>query len=283
MQVSDSDGGIKRVHQSRVDAHFDAKAEEWITLYDRRTVFGVIHQDRRARALEWIGDLSLPAGSRILEIGCGAGLVAAELAQRGFRVTCIDTSDEMVERARARAASGGVSQLVTVERGDAHRLQFDHGAFELVILLGVVPFLHSPDEALSEIRRVLVPGGAVLCNSDNVYRLNHLVDPQFTPLLRPLVAALGRGLSAAGLRRGRRGIRARRYAPAAFTDMLRRAGFSPVRSAMLGFGPFCLMGRQVCPDSVGVPIHRRLQHLADRGWPVLRSTGSQQLVMARLA
>jgi hypothetical protein len=52
---------------------------------------------------------------------------------------------------------------------------------------------------------------------------------------------------------------------------------------MLGFGPFTFMGRHVCPESVGVPLHLRLQRRADRGWPVLRSTGSQQLVLARLA
>ena len=207
----------------------------------------------------------------------------ADLAERGFRVTCIDTSDEMVELARARAGSSASSQLVTVERGDAHTLRFDSGTFQLVILLGVVPFLHSPDEALTEIRRVLVQGGALLCNSDNLHRLNQLLDPRFTPPLRPLVSALRRGLSTAGVRRPNGGIRARMYTPAGFDAMLRDAGFSTVRSAMLGFGPFSLMGRHICPESVGVPLNLRLQRLADRGWPGLRSTGSQQLVLARLA
>ncbi len=270
-------------HQSRIDAHFDANAREWSALYDRRTVFGLIHQDRRARALEWIADLALPAGARVLEIGCGAGLLAADLAARGLRVTCIDTSDEMVELARAKAAERGVSDLVTVRHGDAHQLEFPADSFELVVLLGVVPFLHSPGRALAEMHRVLVPGGSLLCNSDNVYRLNHLVDPQFTPPLRPLWTALRRGLTAVGVRGEQRGIRARRYSPGAFTRMLADAGLVTARQAMLGFGPFGLMGRRVVPESAGVPVHTRLQRLADRDWPVLRSTGSQQLVLARKA
>jgi ubiquinone/menaquinone biosynthesis C-methylase UbiE len=241
----------------------------------------VIHQNRRATALAWIDELALPAGSRVLEIGCGAGLVAVDLARRGYRVTCVDTSDEMVALARDRAGSAGVSDSVIVQSGDAHALGFEDGAFDLVILLGVLPFLHSPQVALAEMCRVLVPGAALLVNSDNRYRLNHLLDPQFTPPLQPLVAAIRSGLAAAGVRRDERGIRAFRYSPATFNRMLTGASFVPTRSAMLGFGPFGLMGRRIVPESVGVPVNRYLQSLADRGWPVLRSTGSQQLVLAR--
>jgi hypothetical protein len=61
------------------------------------------------------------------------------------------------------------------------------------------------------------------------------------------------------------------------------AGLTVTRSKAIGFGPFSLFGRHLLPETVAVRVHRRLQALADRGTPVLRSTGAQHIVLARRA
>lgn len=63
-------------------------------------------------------DARFSAGSRILEVGCGTGIDLVRLAGRGHRVTAIDISPAMASAARAKAASAGVDQLVTVLCGD---------------------------------------------------------------------------------------------------------------------------------------------------------------------
>jgi SAM-dependent methyltransferase len=267
-------------YQLRVDAHFDALAHAWRDLYMKRTVFAVIHQERRARALRWIESLDAHTASPVLEIGSGAGLLAVDLAARGFEVDCVDSSAKMVELTRGRVAEAGADG-VTARVADAHELPFPAGSYGTAVALGVIPFLHSPSLALEQIHRVLKPGGYLVCNSDNLYRLNHLVDPRFTPPLRWLFDGARSGLHAMRLAGPPSGIPARRYAPSTFLQMVSRSGFETVETATLGFGPFGLMGRRMMPESIGVPLHQRLQARADRRAPILRSTGSQQLVLAR--
>lgn len=78
----------------------------------------------------------LPAGSRILEIGCGAGLHACLLASWGYRVTAGDLDPRIVERARSTAKSFG--QEVEVVRLDALALPDDLVDFDLAFSLGLV-------------------------------------------------------------------------------------------------------------------------------------------------
>lgn len=65
---------------------------------------------------------SVPAGSQLLDLGCGTGLDAMWLAQRGYRVTAIDWSPAMVERARRRMADTGVNGAVDVHHLGIHEL-----------------------------------------------------------------------------------------------------------------------------------------------------------------
>lgn len=62
--------------------------------------------------------LAVPAGSHILDVPCGHGRLAIELARRGFRVTGVDLSEELLDEARASAAVGAVSDRVRWHHGD---------------------------------------------------------------------------------------------------------------------------------------------------------------------
>ena len=63
--------------------------------------------------------------------------------------------------------------------------------------------------------------------------------------------------------------------------MLSEAGLQLIESRNFGFGPFTLLDRKLFSDSTGVSIHNFLQTLGDRNIPGLRSTGTQNLVLAR--
>ncbi|MER3438124.1 MAG: hypothetical protein C4346_11355, partial [Chloroflexota bacterium] len=103
------DVDVRGGHQELVSARFDAEAGQWQAIYDlgarsqesgvsrpsasgdqpQREVRAEVIWERHARALAWIDALSLPAGSRVLEIGGGAGLMTVALAQRGFQVGAV--------------------------------------------------------------------------------------------------------------------------------------------------------------------------------------------------
>jgi ubiquinone/menaquinone biosynthesis C-methylase UbiE len=111
--------------------------------------------------------LELPDGARVLEVGAGAGLTGVALADRGYQVTAVDSSAAMTETIRGRAAEAAVASRLQVSLGDAHRLPFADGAFGLVVALGVIPWLHSPERAARELARVLTPGGYLVVSADN--------------------------------------------------------------------------------------------------------------------
>jgi hypothetical protein len=62
---------------------------------------------------------------------------------------------------------------------------------------------------------------------------------------------------------------------------LATAGFNEQCGLALGFGPFTLFGREILPRSAGLKIEQRLQSIANSGAPILRSIGSQYLVLAK--
>ena len=267
--------------QETVDRHFEAASEEWRTIYLKRSVLGLIYQERREIALAWTDALGLPHGARVLEIGCGAGLTSVALAERGLDVTAVDSVPAMAQLTEQLARDRGVVSRVHVSVADTHHLPLPDGAFTLVVALGVFPWLHSPLRAMEEIARVTQPGGYVLASSDNALRLNHLLDPRLNPLLSRARPLLGRALRDAGILHRPAPNPGRFDTPRGFRTLFESTNLWPERGATSGFGPFSIWLRQVLSDGDGIRLHRALQGLADRGVPVIRSLGAQHLILAR--
>jgi ubiquinone/menaquinone biosynthesis C-methylase UbiE len=265
-----------------VERYFCATASYWRDIYDTQGLLSVIYRHRHQAALDWVEALKLPPGARVLEIGCGAGLMTAALAQHGYFVEAIDCAAEMVEMTRRTAEAAGAGARVAVSLGDAHGLRFPSGRFALVVALGVTPWLHSPAVALAETARVLEPGGHLIATADNRARLSRLLDPLSTPPLAPLRLAAKHLLRVAGWRkRGAGELNPKMHYPRQLDRMVAAAGLRKMAGRAVGFGPFTLLSHTVLPAAAGLALHRRLQALADRGVPFLRSTGCHYLLLAQ--
>jgi SAM-dependent methyltransferase len=99
--------------------------------------------------------LELRTGDRLLELGCGGGLLLRDALAAGASATGIDHSEEMVGLARERAP--GAEVLF----GSADQLPFREASFTAAAMSMVFFFLPDPLAALRELRRVLVPGGQI--------------------------------------------------------------------------------------------------------------------------
>jgi UDP-2-acetamido-3-amino-2,3-dideoxy-glucuronate N-acetyltransferase len=271
------------VQRRVVEAHFEAAAPFWDELYDRADVSTWLFRERQSAAVAWIDALRLPREARILDVGCGAGHAAIALTRRGFHVDAIDPVVAMVELARRNADEAGQGDAVQVRLGDIHALDAEPEYYDLVIALGVVPWLHSPAKALNEVARVLKPGGHAIVTCDNRHGLVYLIDPMrgawFEPARRMVTTILRRS----GLRRTPpHGPRAQFHRRRELDAFLSQAGLQKVSWRTQGFGPFTLLGHGL-PDSIGHPLLRQLQRLADRGVPGLRAGGSGYMVLAQKA
>ena len=96
---------------------------------------------------------------RVLDVGCGTGVVALAAARTGARVTGLDLTPELLAHARENAAVA--SAEVDWQEGDAEALPFDDASFDVVLSQFGHMFAPRPDVAVQEMLRVLKPGGTI--------------------------------------------------------------------------------------------------------------------------
>ena len=101
-------------------------------------------------------------GHRVLEVGCGAGTTAIDIATRfGCEVTAIDVAPAFVERARANVRDAELEDRVAVRQGDVLSLELPDDSFDRVVAEAVLMYVDR-DRAVRELARVCRPGGTVL-------------------------------------------------------------------------------------------------------------------------
>lgn len=268
------------LEQNVVNEHFAERAPYWRDIYRQQDVYSRIHQQRHALALVLVEQLRLPVGSRLLDAGCGSGLTTVALAQRGYRLDALDTVPAMLELTRQKAQQAEVSDQVSAALGDAHQLPYPDESFHVVIAMGVTPFLHSLPVAMREMKRVVKANGYVLVNADNYWRLNYILDPRLSPLLAAPRRGLKMLLRPLGYRSRAAGVPTHAYSRREFDSIIAQSGLRIRRSSMLGFGPFTFLGKEL-PNGIGLKLHRFLQECADQNVPIVRTTGSQYIVLAQ--
>jgi 2-polyprenyl-3-methyl-5-hydroxy-6-metoxy-1,4-benzoquinol methylase len=267
-------------HQNRLNAHFEASSAYWTDIYEVDDVDGTIYRQRRSVVLALAEKLALPPEASILEIGCGSGLTSIELAREGYTIQAVDSVESMIKRTRQHAEEAGVGERIITSLRDVYDLGYPDSSFDLVLKIGVAPWLYSLDKAVREVVRVLRPGGYLITTADNWWRLHRWLDPRYLPPLAPIRRRIRDVLERLALI-GPRAASTHLHSIREFDDCLSIAGLTKIEGRTVGFGPFSFLGCKLLPDSFGVKIHHRLQDLADRGVPILRSMGTHYIVLAK--
>jgi 2-polyprenyl-6-hydroxyphenyl methylase/3-demethylubiquinone-9 3-methyltransferase len=106
-----------------------------------------------------------PAGLRVLDVGCGGGLLAEEFARLGCAVTGVDPSEESLAAARTHAAGQGLA--IEYQRASGEALPFADGSFDVVYCCDVLEHVTDVDQVIGETARVLAPGGTYFFDTIN--------------------------------------------------------------------------------------------------------------------
>jgi demethylmenaquinone methyltransferase/2-methoxy-6-polyprenyl-1,4-benzoquinol methylase len=182
--------------------------------------------DRRWRRLA--AEAAVERGDAVLDACCGTGDLAIACAQAGGRVTGLDFSERMLERAREKAPS------IEWVRGDLLALPFPAESFDAATVGFGVRNVADLEAGVRELRRVLRPGGRLACLE--ITRPEGALSPFFRAWFDGIVPLLGRVLP---------GGEAYTYLPASvrrfpgprdLAALLAGAGFREIRWTMLGGG-----------------------------------------------
>jgi SAM-dependent methyltransferase len=111
-------------------------------------------------AAHLIGFAGVAAGEKVLDVGCGTGVVAITAARAGADVSGLDLTPALLEHARANEEIAGCPSIAWTE-GDAEELPYPDATFDVVLSQFGHIFAPRPDVAVAEMRRVLRTGGRV--------------------------------------------------------------------------------------------------------------------------
>lgn len=140
--------------------YFDKKSAEYRAEYDRTTGDGHSFRARRQKVLAMI-----PAGDGdVLDLASGPGVMVDGLLEKGYRVTCADAAPEMIERAKEEHAG---KERVSFMVGDAYGLDVPAEKFDIVTAMGLIEYLDREDDFLTEVGRILKPGGTFIITYPN--------------------------------------------------------------------------------------------------------------------
>ncbi|GAB4057701.1 bifunctional 3-demethylubiquinone 3-O-methyltransferase/2-octaprenyl-6-hydroxy phenol methylase [Uliginosibacterium sediminicola] len=143
-------------------AKFSALAHRW---WDPQSEFRPLHEINPLR-LDWIDAASPISGKAVIDIGCGGGILAESMAQRGAKVTGIDLSDKALAVARLHALDSGVSvdyQKIAAETIAAER----PGQFEVVSCMEMLEHVPDPASTVRACADLAAPGASVYFSTIN--------------------------------------------------------------------------------------------------------------------
>lgn len=219
-------------------AKFSELAHRW---WDPDSEFRPLHQINPLR-LGWIDSLVPLAGQRVVDIGCGGGILADAMARKGAQVTGADLSTKALRVAQLHALEAGTRNVEYREISAEDLAAEQPAAFDVVTCMEMLEHVPSPAATVATLARLVKPGGSVFISTINRNLRSFL--------LAIVGAEYVMNLIPRGTHEYERLIR-----PSELAAWGRHAGLSLQHIAGLGFNPFTSQSRLTDDPSINYIAH----------------------------
>ena len=226
-------------HDPAEIAKFDATAQRW---WDPHGAFRPLHVLNPVR-LNYVDTRASLRGKRVLDVGCGGGLLSEAMAKAGANVTGIDLGTATVEVAELHALESGVAVRYLRESAEQHAA-YNSSAYDIVTCMEMLEHVPEPQSVMHALRTLVRPGGDVFVSTIN------------RNLKAYLLAIVGAEYVLRLLDRGTHTYE-RFIRPSELSHWARVAGLDVIDIAGLEYDPFGERARQSTNIDVNYMMHLR--------------------------
>jgi 2-polyprenyl-6-hydroxyphenyl methylase/3-demethylubiquinone-9 3-methyltransferase len=149
-------------HDPAEIARFDATAQRW---WDPRGEFRPLHVLNPVR-LDYVDQKASLRGKRVLDVGCGGGILSEAMARRGAQVTGIDLAPQTIEVAELHALESQLTIRYVREAAESHAAH-SAGAYDAVTCMEMLEHVPEPESVLRALHDLVRPGGDIFVSTLN--------------------------------------------------------------------------------------------------------------------
>lgn len=168
-------------HKKNISDFFSHRSDYWVKLYaDENNPSNFTRYELASRkriVFKQLESVPNTYAAKVLDIGCGIGNYLEELIQIGYIVTGIDVSINMLQISKDRLQKYLPHPPLSL--ADIEKLPFNNDEFDIILCVGVLEYLKTDEKALTEISRVLKPGGRLFLSLPNIMSIKNFLDPYY--------------------------------------------------------------------------------------------------------
>lgn len=259
--------GNQQIIKENMRTYFDRTPDYWEGIYTGDGFIKAHMRDRKDIVVSLVNKYSGQSRIRILDLGCGTGVLTRILVGDGHYVVATDIARNMITRLMESLTRGPDSSFLGAVIGDAESTCFAEGAFDAVLCIGVFQYQLRNDLLLQEISRLLAKGGICIFTIPNLLRMNVVFDLFFCILLarKIIKSRLGKSLpSQESIENKPAFPYSKKYFLTELNKDIFASGLKIRRVIAFGYGPFTFMNKKILSDKLSISISSALSELSQR-------------------
>lgn len=258
-------------NERKIRDFFTSTCDYWHHLYDGDSFHSLHMADRKRIALELVSKYANGRKLRVLDLGCGTGILTMSLLREGHSVAALDCSRQMLDKVDESVKEADSGTFLGSYLRNVSDTSFDDESFDAILCIGVFQYQLNDADLLREISRILKRGGFCIATFPNLLRLNYLLDPYYYVKFLGRAARImlagttGHGDAKPGALSGEVS-ETRPYDKKYFlwqaSSAIRKQNLAIPEIVGFGYGPLTFLNRQITKDERAIKFSDRINRLA---------------------